>query len=256
MTRYRLVVVATISRVAKICNIYKMGYENSSLTVSKLNFLPKSLTLSWILGSCNGLICLTSHSFTLMILNPCTGKFNVFPDSMLKHKGGCNIRYGFGYDASFDDYKVVKIFSFNQIEGRYENRVKVYSLKAKSWKIIQGFNSGYINAKLAMCVNGVLHWEACLGDSWEIVTLNLATERDEKIELPGYEGGGIYWTLGVSRGYLVGCCNYEQNKADVWILFYNSSDKSFKRLEDHTSSDYRQVQVVTYFESLALPQIE
>ncbi|KAF3625040.1 putative NADP-dependent alkenal double bond reductase P2-like [Capsicum annuum] len=227
---------------------------------------------------------------------------------MLRSKcgvGGCYVRYGFGYDASVDDYKVVKIFSFSQSEGRYENMVNVYSVKAKSWKVIEGFSSGTLNGKLGVFANGVLHWEACdircSRVVWEIVTLDLAVERYGKIALPSYEDGGVYWTLGVSMGYLVGCCNYEPNKADVWVMKqygvekswtklvtislpvnrrayisplyveencdefllqfgeeitrYNSRDGSFNRVDGYMPSDLRQVQVATYFESLASPHV-
>ncbi|XP_060203464.1 F-box/kelch-repeat protein At3g23880-like [Lycium barbarum] len=240
MTDYRLAVVATISGLGRFCHVYSMGSENTCVTVVKLNCFTKSLPLSSrILGSCNGLICLTSDSFTLMLLNPCTGKFNVFPDLMLRSKGGgggggCYIRYGFGYDASVEDYKVVKILSFAQIEGRYENMVNVYSLKAKSWTTIQGFNSSYIKAKLGMFANGILHWEACYnhgsGAVWEIVTFDLAAEIYGKIALPSYENEGVYWTLGVSRGDLVACCNYERNRADMWVMKEYGVEKSWTKL--------------------------
>ncbi|OIT36462.1 PREDICTED: F-box/kelch-repeat protein At3g23880-like [Nicotiana attenuata] len=308
MTDYRLAVVASVSKLGRICNIYNMGFEKDSFfTVVKHSNPAKSLSLSAkILGSCNGLICLTSDKFTLMLFNPCTGNFNVFPDSMLKDNGGgCYVRYGFGYDVSNEDYKVVKIFSFPLAEGRYENMVKVYSLKDKSWSIIEGFNSGNINGKLGVFVNGALHWEVCYSycssDCWEIVTLDLAAGQYGKIALPRYEDEGIYWTLGVSRGYLVACCNYEPKKADMWVmkeygvekswtklvtmslpvdrrdyispLFvtekgdevllqlgaelmqYNTRNASFKRLDDFMSGDFRQVQMATYFESIASPHI-
>ncbi|XP_009797472.1 F-box/kelch-repeat protein At3g23880-like [Nicotiana sylvestris] len=113
--------------------------------------------------------------------------------------------------------------------------IEVYSLKASSWSTIQGFNSGYINGKLVVFANGALHWEECyrhrLSASWEIVTLDLAAERFEKIALPIYEDGCIYWTLGVSRGYLVACCNYDEpNRADLWVMKEYSIEKSWTKL--------------------------
>ncbi|CAN4117522.1 unnamed protein product [Withania somnifera] len=168
-----------------------------------------------------------------MVLNPCTRKFNVFTDTAVQYKGtgkGCFASYGFGHDACVEDYKVVKIFSFKQVEGIYENMVKVYSLKAKSWKVVQGFNNGYITAKMAIFANGVLHWEAYSGDTWEIVTYDLGSERIGKIGLPNYGDKGICWTLGVSSGYLVGCCNYESNKADVWMMKKYAFEKSWTKL--------------------------
>ncbi|KAM3357875.1 F-box/kelch-repeat protein [Capsicum galapagoense] len=241
MTDYTLAAVATVSGLGKICRVYTISSENSSVTVSKHGCPPKSLSLSaWLLGSCNGLVCLTTDSFELMLLNPCTGKFNVFPDSIIHYEvgdGGYYFRYGFGYDASTDDYKVVKIFSFPQSgEGRHVNMVNVYSLKANSWSNIQGFNSGHINGNVGVFANGILHWEGCLnchisGAYSEIVTLNLATERYGKIGLPSYEDGGIiHWTLGVSRGRLVACCNYELNRADMWVMKEYGVERSWIKL--------------------------
>ncbi|MCD7456568.1 hypothetical protein HAX54_032156 [Datura stramonium] len=238
LTDYTLAAVSTVSGLGKICHVYAIRSENSSLTVSKHGCPPKSLSLSaWLLGSCNGLICLTSDSFKLILLNPCTGKFNVFPDSMIQYKvgdGGCYIRYGFGYDAATEDYKVVKIFSFPQTEGRHVNMVNVYSLRANSWSTIQGFNCGYINGNVGVFANGALHWEGCYrhtpGASSEIVALDLATERYGKIALPSYEDGGVHWTLGVSRGLLVACCNYETNRADMWVMKEYGVEKSWTKL--------------------------
>lgn len=111
--------------------------------------------------------------------------------------------------------------------------VKIYSLKAKSWSTIEGFNSGYINGKLGVFVNGALHWDTCyskINYSWEIVTLDLAAGKYGKIALPSYEDEGIYWTLGVSRGYLVACCNYKPKKADMWIMKEYGVEKSWTKL--------------------------
>ncbi|KAJ8573862.1 hypothetical protein K7X08_010373 [Anisodus acutangulus] len=238
MTDYTLAMVSTVSGLGKICHVYTIGSENSSVTVAKHGCPPKSLSLSaFLLDSCNGLICLTTDSFELMLLNPCTGKFNVFPDLMIQYKvgaGGCYVRYGFGYDAFVGDYKVVKIFSFPQSEGRHVNMVNIYSLKANSWSTIHGFNSGYINGNVGVFANGALHWDGCHSHissaSSEIVTLDLATERYGKIALPSYEDGGIRWTLGVSRGSLVSCCNYETNRADMWVMKEYGVEKSWTKL--------------------------
>lgn len=238
MTDYTIAGVASVSGLGKICHVYTIKCENSFITVAKHGCPPKSLFLSaWLLGSCNGLVCLTSDSFTLMLLNPCTGNFNVFPDTMSQYKvgaGGCYVRYGFGYDASIEDYKVVKIFSFPQNEGRHENIVMVYSLKANSWSTIQGFNSGRINGMVGVFANGALHWDVCHPHisraSSEIVTLDFAAQRYGKIALPSYEDGGVYWTLGVSRGCLIACCNYETNKADMWVMKEYDVDKSWTKL--------------------------
>ncbi|XP_060197789.1 F-box/kelch-repeat protein At3g23880-like [Lycium barbarum] len=251
MTDYTLAIVATVSGLGKICHVYNISSENSCVTVAKHDCPPKSLSLSaFLLGSCNGLVCLTTDSFELMLLNPCTGKFNVIPDTTIQYKvgaGGCYVRYGFGYDASVDDYKVVKIFSFPQSEGRHVNMVNVYSLKANSWSTIKCFNSGYITVNVGVFANGVLHWEVGDRGISEIVTLDLAAERYGKIALPSYKDGGIRWTLGVSRGCLVACCNYEPNNADMWVMKEYGVQESWTKLVTISSPVDRRVYISPLF---------
>lgn len=256
ITDYTLAAVATVSGLGKICQVYTVRSANSSVTVAKHGCPPITLSLSaWLLGSCNGLICLTSDSFRLIVLNPCTGKFNVFPDSMVQYEvgdGGCYIRYGFGYDASTEDYKVVKIFSFPRIddEGRHFNMVNVYSLKANSCSSIEGFNSGHINGNVGVFANGVLHWEGCYSHvsvGAEIVTFDLATERLGRIALPSYEGEGIRWTLGESRGRLVASCNYEPNKTDMWVIKEYGVEKFWTKLVTISSPDDGRVNISPLF---------
>ncbi|KAK6780926.1 hypothetical protein RDI58_023110 [Solanum bulbocastanum] len=67
-----------------------------------------------IVGSVNGLICVAIGDGDLFICNPSIRKFKNLPDSRLKlevsegYDGSpCGVIYGFGYDKSSDDYKVV-----------------------------------------------------------------------------------------------------------------------------------------------------
>ncbi|KAK6803612.1 hypothetical protein RDI58_001396 [Solanum bulbocastanum] len=257
-TDYTLAAVPTVSGLGKICQVYTISSVNSSVIVSKHECPSKTLSLSaWILGSCNGLICLTTDSFNLMVLNPCTGKFNVFPDLNIEYEvgdGGVHVSYGFGYDSYAEDYKVVKMFSFPRIddEGRHVNMVSVYSLKGSSWSSIQGFDSGHVNGNVGVFANGVLHWEGCYdyvlgGVSLEIVTLDLATERYGRIALPRYEGRGIRWRLGESRGRLVACCNCESNKADMWVMKEYGVEKTWTKLVTISSPDDGRVNISPLF---------
>ncbi|XP_057462260.1 F-box protein CPR1-like [Actinidia eriantha] len=69
-----------------------------------------------IVGSCNGLICLSTLSYNLTIWNPSTGKAYNLPynpteisyrhPSILDSPTGTSIIFGFGYDNISDDYKV------------------------------------------------------------------------------------------------------------------------------------------------------
>lgn len=46
--------------------------------------------------------------------------------------------YGFGYDSINDIYKVVAIFFYLCDNGVVESQVKVHTLGANSWRLVQG----------------------------------------------------------------------------------------------------------------------
>ncbi|MCD7456589.1 hypothetical protein HAX54_032308 [Datura stramonium] len=233
----RLVVVASVvsGLVGRMCSVYSVVCENSSVNVAKIDCpLKPPFGSAKFLGSCNGLICLTAMSSKLMLWNPSTGKYKEFEDSFVQSAVNCYIRYGFGYNAANDDYKVVKIFSFPRDEGKYENRVKIYSLRANSWKMSQGFDGGYINAQPGMFLNETLHWEVsrCSGSgaSSEIMTLDLATERYGVMALPNCGNGNVSWKLSVLGGSLVACCNYYPDRTDMWVMKEYGAVKSWTKL--------------------------
>lgn len=223
--RNRLLLIASFSGLGKICSISSLVRENSSLGLVELSRFSKSPCRSpRILGSCNGLLCLSTVHFKLMLWNPSTGKSREFPDSFIQSNSGCYIRYGFGYDERRNDYKVVKMFSFEKNGGRYDNIVQAYSLRANSWTMMSGFSSGYIYGKCGVFLNGALHWEIRHSDdvsntvSWEIVALDLAAERYRTMALPSCENGKFYWTLGVSHGCLLASCIYYPKRTHIWMM--------------------------------------
>ncbi|CAN4090923.1 unnamed protein product [Withania somnifera] len=231
-----LLVVSSVSGlVGKICSTYSVVCENSCVDFARSDYpLKLPFRSAKFLGSCNGLICLTPVSFGLMLWNPTTGKYKEFQDSIVHSSESCYIRYGFGYDATNDDYKVVKIFSFPRGEGRYENVVEIFSLRGDSWKMGEGFDSGYVNAKSGVFLNGALHWELsdCRGSGScsEIMTLDLATETYGVMGLPNCEKGNASWTLSVLGGYLVAGCNYYPNRTEMWVMKEYGVEKSWTKL--------------------------
>lgn len=236
----RLVIVASVSGlVGKMCSVYSLICENSSVNVAKIDYpLKPPFGSAKFLGSCNGLVCLTPMPFKLMLWNPSTGKHKEFQDSFVKCAVNCYIRYGFGYDSVNDDYKVVKIFSFSRNEGKFENRVKIYSLKDDSWKMGEGFYSGYVNAQSGMFLNGFLHWEVShCRDSGvdsdgfsEIITMDLSTETYGVMALPDCGNRNTSWMLSVLGGCLVACCNYYPDRTDIWVMKEYGVEKSWSKM--------------------------
>ncbi|XP_028058835.1 F-box/kelch-repeat protein At3g23880-like [Camellia sinensis] len=96
-----------------------------------LNYPLKTLCLdAGIGGLCDGLVCVyfvENYDDIIYIWNPTTGKHKILPSF---GKGFIlAISYGFGYDSSNDDYKVVRISNFND-----SLEVKIYSLRTDSWR--------------------------------------------------------------------------------------------------------------------------
>nr|GMD65710.1 F-box/kelch-repeat protein At3g23880-like [Ipomoea batatas] len=142
----RLALMATRFGQPEICSTYSIVCENSCIVrVVELNRFQKTADIPslCILGSCNGLLCLLTSSYKLLIWNPSTRQTSIIDDPGYETKDVGYVRYGFGYDESHDDYKLVKIFGspppIDEPHGMYENTIMVYSRNAKSWRVIPGF---------------------------------------------------------------------------------------------------------------------
>ncbi|XP_062013899.1 F-box/kelch-repeat protein At3g06240-like [Rosa rugosa] len=108
--------------------------------------------------------------------------------------------YGFGFDSSCLDYKMVCGEYY-----RYELWFSVYSLKTGSWRVIpRGYDYGALDLKSNMegiVVNGNIHWLVRTKDSASsmvLVSFLVAEEMVRTIPLPpGFnsEGGDYYLTV-------------------------------------------------------------
>ncbi|GFP85584.1 F-box protein cpr30 [Phtheirospermum japonicum] len=78
----------------------------------------------------------------MFLWNPTTRTWKKLPPIAVKLRQGFYYIWGFGYDESSDDYKVVGIFCVFRNEGLYESVVKIYSLRVDYWKNIEGFEGG------------------------------------------------------------------------------------------------------------------
>lgn len=103
----------------------------------------------YIVGSCNGLICLHGVDWyrdysDILLWNPCTGDTKVLPEHTFfrAHYGKYRhpMFYGFGYDSSTDDYKVILGDSYVR-EGYDDDgieychtKVALFTLKTGSWR--------------------------------------------------------------------------------------------------------------------------
>ncbi|XVF74681.1 hypothetical protein PTKIN_Ptkin13bG0131200 [Pterospermum kingtungense] len=116
---------------------------------------------SRIFGSCNGLLAVYHREAGIALWNPTTRKCHYLPslddDLTLDHDTPI---LGFGYDATKNDYKVVKM-----LRSKTQNcfKVMVYSLKANSWRRIMDCPFDFptnipTNYNDGAYLNNSLHW--------------------------------------------------------------------------------------------------
>ncbi|XVF38114.1 hypothetical protein REPUB_Repub20aG0070600 [Reevesia pubescens] len=208
----------------KSCSLNSI-YEDPIVNSTEIEFPSKKASyFNWIVGSCNGLICIAIRQDTVFLLNPTLRLSKRLPDLGFKKRRGCYTVFGFGFDASVDDYKVVRVFCYQSkgFEGVYESIVRVYSLRTNYWRRIQDFPFGVPCDEAGMYVDGSLNWAVFrrqeTGFSWIIVSLDLAQETYKEVLQPGYVDHAGEKTLGVLDGCLCLLCNYGRLYADIWVM--------------------------------------
>ncbi|KAL7085701.1 hypothetical protein ACP275_14G295000 [Erythranthe tilingii] len=213
-----------------------------SQNTKSCNICPYSVCIR-IIGSCNGLVLVTFNFKDIFLWNLSTRKFKsipttYFPKKSLYHK----FQYGFGYDDSTDDYKIV-CTSF--CAEPYQT--KIYSLKTDSWKRIENFDKGSplgIGSE-GIFVKGKFYWEtmdwkaAEKCDRWKIVSLSFVEEKFEFVARPKhfleYEFnarvlqvlGGYLSFVGISSTLDVNIWvmnKYSEANQETWTKIWTLSD--------------------------------
>ncbi|KAH7845776.1 hypothetical protein Vadar_005888 [Vaccinium darrowii] len=165
-----------------------------------------------IFGLCDGLVCI-GNSREVFIWNPSTRKYKGLQDVYSPHL--CFVqRFGFGYDESIDDYKVVGFFVDDHTRGS-ESKVKVhaYTLRSNSWRRIGDCPHYLPPHALGTFVNGPFHWIhlSAIDESNDII-VSLDWEKET------YGDGCFDLLLGVLNGCLCVLCNYLEVCFDVWVM--------------------------------------
>ncbi|XP_062009861.1 F-box/kelch-repeat protein At3g06240-like [Rosa rugosa] len=125
-----------------------------------------------ILGSCNGLICVECQGVGIVVWNPCTGEYKVLPNPPTDcHPSDF---YGFGYDSTTDDYKIIR--------GRRSSEealIHVFTLKTGSWRTTRDHDYAEFWGKGCL-FNGALHWLVSTYPGSRIMSFCVAEEKFEE----------------------------------------------------------------------------
>ncbi|XP_071687361.1 F-box/kelch-repeat protein At3g06240-like [Rutidosis leptorrhynchoides] len=142
-----------------------------------------------MVGSCDGLVCISPGKGELLLTNPSTRevsrKLPKLP--MLPYNDRRKVCWGFGYDSLKDDYKVVAGFNISEHHMCFQ----VLSLKSNKWKFIgdgdyltYNTNTYYSNSR-GVSYHGALHW--FMNDTEKkktiILSFDLSLEKFKEIQL-------------------------------------------------------------------------
>ncbi|KAI8537930.1 hypothetical protein RHMOL_Rhmol09G0062400 [Rhododendron molle] len=148
---------------------------------------------------------------TIYLWNPSTRKSKRLPDLGVRTGWNCHDLYGFGFDESNDDYKVVLTFCDSDGGVSSERKVMVYTLRTDSWRQIGGFSCDVPFGVIGKFLNGSIHWVARdnSGSSYfsVIVSLDLEKEMYNDVLLPNYGADVFHLELCVLKGSLIVLCS-------------------------------------------------
>ncbi|KAF9596852.1 hypothetical protein IFM89_013900 [Coptis chinensis] len=236
------IILATVSN--KHYSLSSLDYYNQTSS-SMANRYKLSLPCELlIVGSCNGLVCLSDYKTIVVICNPATLDYISVPFDLIKKRPAyCNQWFGigFGHDPHSDKYKVVRVdmyFSSANTGDPGDCDLHVYTLGTKQWRRIeipchlaQSFSIPYLN--------GALHWLRLTDQSrWDhnpqitddksIMAFDIRSEKFE--EVPKFSSHRqTNERLGVLQGCL-SCTKYYGEYADIWLMKQYGVKESWTKL--------------------------
>ncbi|BAT77324.1 F-box protein [Vigna angularis] len=198
-----------------------------------------------VLGSCNGLICISNVADDIALWNPHLRKHRILPADRFNRPDSSLFAarvHGFGHDAASNDYKLVSITYFVDLHNRtFDSQVQLYTLKSDAWKNLPSMPYALCCARtMGVLVGGALHWVVTRKLEPDqpdlIVAFDLTRESFREVELPATVKGNFDMEVAL----LGGCLCLVENRGsgfDFWVMrVYGSSDsweKLFTITQDH-----------------------
>lgn len=220
-----------------------------------------------ILGCCHGVLALGNSYGFMALWNPSTRKYrNLSYSDVIEFPSRGVVDFGatgFGYDSVNDDYKLVRVVLFIDMDlDCFPTEVKVYSVKANAWKTVSDFPCyyGYQRVK-GVLVNGALHWLVSKKPECDslflIVAFDLVNEQCREVPVPSYDDRYFYVKIGELGGCLSMVKNYNPDnssvRVEIWVMkeygIRESWTMLFSLMPSHMSGSFSYAENVAYFES-------
>ena len=194
------VLISCPGRVIRSMDPDASGNDNSGVVNIDYPLEPSNLVFQ-ILDSCDGLLCVIDSFHNPALWNPSTRQFNPLPKPTFLENS--DILYGFTYDYSSDDYKIVRVVSTSRDVIKTE--IDVFDLKTNEWRRVEETHYSRPAWDVGTFLNGAFYWlawrlsEGHEGFSRVVVSFDLKEERFKEVELPSDVG---IINLRVFGGYL------------------------------------------------------
>ncbi|XP_071738613.1 F-box protein CPR1-like [Rutidosis leptorrhynchoides] len=221
-------------------SLYLLDIEQLNTQTTPSNLIARPLNLQKpcfdILGSCNGLVLANDRFRDLYVVNPTTEK-------TLKHLVGkhWDTTYGFGYDSSTDDYKIISV-PINPVT----KFVSMYSLRNNSWRNIPNPPNqlrDHCSPHPGVLLNNNLHFIVHSGLRISIVAFSLVDEKFRVTEFPDYVNrvGGMF-ALGEKIAVFIYAWRHRHKSIkEFWVMEEYGVTKSWTKLciiENDNVPDY------------------
>ncbi|XVF85433.1 hypothetical protein PTKIN_Ptkin17bG0117800 [Pterospermum kingtungense] len=181
----------------------------------------------------NGLFCLYEVENSRIILwNPATREFRITPEYMQNILKKSYFRtpnlLGFGFDPLSNDYKVIYMKLYRDLDSEIKLCIAIYKMSTDSWRVfkeeeVQFFEDLMIhNNHNSTCVNGVYYWRVMTKTlrpglyDHKILALHLGTEVFQVIQSPLSEKRGELLPSNDRISIWYG--SDERNNYAVWVL--------------------------------------
>jgi F-box interacting protein len=192
-----------------------------------------------VIGSSNGLFCLTSGFDSYVLCNPCIQKAISIPHPNIGLRGLETQTHGFGYCPKTDDYKVVRIV---HAEGTTHSLVEIYTLRTGAWRSFMALGPPYYFREpfgspslRNIFFNGAVHWPARTPEHQRpfrhlIVSFDIEDEVFREMAMPKSLQGAETFELfmAVVDGLLALIPYGDDQDVPVWVM------KEYGRAESWT----------------------
>lgn len=186
------------------------------------------------IGYCNGVLCLSryivdSMKHNIVLWNPSIRKSLILPEPSVTSAshGKHSSVFGFGFDSSTNDYKVVRIVYVHSRKFHGPPEVELYTLSTGSWRRISAPGIRFL-----VCLdwshtflNGATHWFAHNPGNGRslIVSFDMGNEVFGEIVLPRSIASKpltVSISISVFKGFLslIQHCQYMGNKCCIWVM--------------------------------------